>query len=198
MSSFWQEIETILIEKNCLDAFKLNAGATEGEIAALEKHINLQLPGTLRELLAVHDGQDQGFGLFFGLHFLSINGIRANWDNWISIENDGLNEELKDSMSSRPEGVIKPLYQNRKWIPITHDFGGNHIGIDFDPDTKGSPGQVIAFGRDDDEKRLIATTFEGFLLRFTQQLRSIQWEVAVNGWRLQAPYNRHYHDWSEL
>lgn len=198
MSRFWQEIETILLEKKCLDAFKLNAGASQDEIASLEKHIGLQLPSALKEFLAVHNGQDQGFGLFFGLQFLSTSGIRTNWDNWLSLENDGLNEELQDSMTSKPDGFIKPLYLNRKWVPLTHDFGGNHIGIDYDPDIKGTSGQIIAFGRDDDEKKLKAKTFEEFLSKFSQQLRSVQWEVAAEGWQLKAPYNRHYHDWHEL
>lgn len=198
MSRFWNEIEKILVEKGCLEAFKLNPGASQEEISALEKHIGLQLPRALRELLAVHNGQDSGFGLFFGLHFLSINGIRTNWDNWCSLEGDGLNEELQDSMSSKPEGFIKPLYLNRKWVPLTHDYGGNHIGIDYDPDMKGTSGQVIAFGRDDDEKKLKARTFEEFLSLFAQQLRSVQWEITANGWQIHAPYNRHYHDWHEL
>jgi cell wall assembly regulator SMI1 len=198
MSRFWNPIKTIVMERGCLEAFKLNPGASKEELFALEKHIGFQLPSALREFLAIHNGQDSGFGLFFGLQFLSTNGIRSNWDAWRSIEGDDLNKELQDSMSSTPEGFIKPLYLNRNWIPLTHDLSGNHIGIDYDPDIKGTLGQIITFGRDDDQKKLKAKTFEEFLSLFVQQLCSVEWKVTANGWQISAPYDRHYHDWQGL
>ena len=63
------------------------------------------------------------------------------------------------------------MYANPLWIPLTHDGGGNHAGLDFDPDTKGRPGQVIVFGRDMDTKRLVAPNFETFLDIFAAELR---------------------------
>ena len=73
-----------------------------------------------------------------------------------------MNDDCADMMSSDPPGVVKPVYTNRHWIPLTHDHGGNHVGLDFDPDDEGTPGQVIAYGRDEDEKQLLATSFEAF------------------------------------
>mgnify|MGYP006198197397 CR=1 FL=1 len=46
-------------------------------------------------------------------------------------------------------GAVDPAYINPRWIPLTHDGSGNHIGLDFDPWPGGRVGQVILFGRDE-------------------------------------------------
>jgi cell wall assembly regulator SMI1 len=199
MNTVWSEIEEILAAQNTLPLLKLNAGASTQEIEELEEHVCAKLPASLKQVLLRCNGQSQGFGLFFGLQFLSVAEIKSNWDMWRSLEGDGLNEELSDSMSSEPRGFIKPLYLNRGWIPITHDYGGNHIGIDLDPDTEGAIGQIIAFGRDDDVKKLKANSFEQFLEGFTNQLRTVKWVVTEKGWQFaDHEQGAHYHDWKPL
>lgn len=198
MSAFWTEVREILMAKRMLSKVNLNPPASRDEIISLERHLGVDLPQSLVQLLATHNGQDSGFGLFFGLHFLSISGIKYNWDNWHVIENDGMNEELADAMSSKPEGVIKPLYANSKWVPFTHDFGGNHLGLDFDPDKSGTLGQVITFGRDEDVKKLKANSFDEFAIQFIGQLKNISWEINDQGWVFdEEKYRTHYHDWME-
>ena len=73
--------------------------------------------------------------------------IAGEWDNWRSIDETAMNEDCADFMDSAPKGVIKPKYTNPLWIALTHDGGGNHAGLDFDPDANRRPGQVIVFGR---------------------------------------------------
>lgn len=155
------------------------------------------MPESFKSFLAHHNGEDDdSCGLIFGLRFLSCEQIKSNWDAWLELEGDGQNEEYAESMSSKPEGVIKPLYQNRNWIPITHDFSSNHIGIDFDPDTQGVTGQIIAFGRTDDEKKLKAHSFEEFVDIFISQLHGIDWTIGVDGWSFtEKKYDSHYHGW---
>lgn len=76
-------------------------------------------------------------------------------------------------MSSFPPGWIKSKYSHSGWIPLLTDRAGNYIGVDLDPPSSSSPaspnetggprtvadeelsgqaGQVIAFGREIDEK----------------------------------------------
>jgi cell wall assembly regulator SMI1 len=196
MSEAWTRIEGLLAERNVLPFLKLNPGASAAEIAAVEHHLGVTFPEEFRRLLLIHNGQDSGCGLFFGLQFLPLSEIKSNWDMWRSLDGDGLNEELADSMSSQPPGAIKPLYMNRGWVPFTHDYSGNHIGIDYDPDTQGIPGQIIAFGRDDDVKKLKADSFSHFLTTFERQLANLTWTITEKGWRVSDEgYNRHYHDW---
>ena len=170
----WLRIENRLAQLGCLDEMALLPGAAEEEISNLEQQVGFVLPGAVRQFLAIHTGQG-GFGLNYGQELLSVAGIRQQWDSWRSIDESEMNADCAEFMSSEPSGVIKPVYCNRAWIPITHDAGGNHLGLDFDPDTLGQSGQVIAFGRDVDTKRLIAVSFEAFLSTYITWLERAEW-----------------------
>jgi cell wall assembly regulator SMI1 len=67
------------------------------------------------------------------------------------------------------------MYSNPKWIPITHDNSGNYVGLDFDPDVRGRQGQVVTFGRDEDEKRVLADSYEAFLEVMLNDITASQW-----------------------
>lgn len=195
MKEQWDQIESILKSQGVIPHIEVNDGATSEEIQALEEHVGVSLPQSLKEFLSIHNGQSSGPGLFFGVVFLSTSEIARQWDAWDDL--DDMNEDMEDDMSSKPEGVIKPLYVNRKWIPLTHDYSGNHIGIDFDPDTKGTPGQIIAFGRDQDMKILKAKSFDDFIAMYISQLQSLAWGFKPEHWMMyDKNYNFHYNDWS--
>lgn len=162
MQAQWMRIRDRLQSLGCLEEMALLPGASQAEIDALERHIGVILPDPFKRFLVVHNGQD-GFGLIYGSALLSASGIRQQWDNWRSIDESAMNADCAEFMASDPEGFIKPLYCNRAWIPFTHDGGGNHFGLDLDPDILGKAGQVIAFGRDEDTKRLLANSFELFV-----------------------------------
>jgi len=46
---------------------------------------------------------------------------------------------------------------------LISDLGGNYIGIDLDPDTNGIKGQVIIFGRDEEDMIVLANSWDEFL-----------------------------------
>lgn len=64
--------------------------------------------------------------------------------------------------TSTPPLAIKRKYFHHKWIPIFYDYGGNFIGMDLDPDEKGTKGQIIVFGRDEENMFVIADSLEQF------------------------------------
>jgi len=77
-----------------------------------------------------------------------------------------LYEQLKDEgemCSSTPENHINCEYVNFKWVPLFHGGNGSYIGIDFDPDSKGTRGQIINFGIDDEQKFVLANSLSEFL-----------------------------------
>jgi cell wall assembly regulator SMI1 len=174
MQDQWMRIKERLESLGCLEQMALLPGASQAQIEALEEHMGVTLPAALKEFLAVHNGQG-GFGLIYGSEFLSVSGIRQEWDNWRSIDETEMNEDCAEFMGSEPNGFIKPLYCNRAWIPLTHDGGGNHFGLDLDPDILGKSGQVIAFGRDEDIKRLLANSFELFVEECIAWLERAVW-----------------------
>jgi cell wall assembly regulator SMI1 len=194
----WQQVESLLRSRGALALFALKPPASAADLESLQQHLGLALPASFVELLQLHDGQEDAArcGLFFGDPFLSVAGIRLHWDNWMSLADDGLDEEFAGAMSSDPPGAVKPLYLDAKWIPFTHDGGGNHSAIDLDPDTGGRMGQVIAFGRDLDEKRVLASSLEDFCARFLRHLESVAWSLDKGWWDFADPaFRKHYHGW---
>lgn len=75
--------------------------------------------------------------------------IETNWDEIMDFE-------------SFPNKSIKLKYFHYKWLPIFTDGGGNFIGIDLDPDDKGTKGQIIIFGRDERVLTVISKDLNSF------------------------------------
>jgi cell wall assembly regulator SMI1 len=168
-------------------AESLNPGATPAEIAQFRTTTKLTVPPDWTELYAWHNGQsEEAQGLFYGLRFLPLEQVLADIELWADLVD--MNEEMQDSMSSKPDGCIKKLYANPKWIPLTTDYGGNHIGIDLDPDVRGRVGQVIVFGRDEDEKKLAASSLSEFLELITKQLESGNFLVDEDDFSLKRDF----------
>jgi cell wall assembly regulator SMI1 len=199
MKRYWKRIEELFAERVPKGHERYFVpGASDAALARLERHLDVSLPADFKRFYRVHDGQGKrDFGLVFGLELLSVHRIRHEWDSWREI-GDELNEELAPAMSSEPKGYVRPLYSNPKWVPFTTDQTGTHLGLDFDPAAKGVVGQVIAFGRNQDRKKVMARSFRDFVHLFVGQLESIDWTIDPDGgWEIRHKRygRRHYHDW---
>ncbi|BDM65972.1 SMI1/KNR4 family protein [Shewanella sp. NFH-SH190041] len=172
-------ITATLTELGILTAAKLNPGASNDEISGLEQHLGQTLPQSVKNLLAVYNGQQHdALGIAFGARLLSIDGIKQCWDHWLNLDDEALNQENRGLMESDPVGVIKPLYTNPHWIPVTDDGSGNFMALDFDPDIRGTQGQIISCGIDEDVKCLVASDFEAFLENMVTYLKNERWTEA--------------------
>jgi cell wall assembly regulator SMI1 len=94
-----------------------------------------------------------------------------NWDNLefvvfangdYEVERTFYDFDNQIPFSSLPEHAIRKKYFHNKWLPLFSDYGGNYIGIDYDPDINGKKGQVINFGRDEEEMIVLADSLENF------------------------------------
>lgn len=128
------------------------------------------MPQSLKDLYRENDGQNQStIGVLFGQQLLPIKEITSNYKSWLDVIEQGL-DGLDDDMSSLPDGAVKKTYAHAYWLPLTHDQSGNHIGLDFAPDTNGIEGQVINFGRDENKKKVFANSLDEFFLHMTKLL----------------------------
>lgn len=124
-----------------------------------------------REIIKLtRDARNQISKLTEQLHEMEVQ--EYNWDNLeITAFGDGQHEVKRESydfdnklsLTSTPPGAIKTKYFHIKWIPVISDHGGNYIGIDLDPDDKGTKGQVIIFGRDEEDMFVLANSWGEFL-----------------------------------
>jgi cell wall assembly regulator SMI1 len=168
----WERIEAWLAAHAPHLLRDLRKGAAASTLAKLEAQVQRDLPEPVRAFYAVHDGQKSVCpkGIFYSLQFMPLARVLEAQRLWAQLVD--MNDDLAYAMRSSPSGYIKPVYANPLWIPFAHDQSGNHLGIDLDPDTEGSEGQVIVFGRDENRKRLVAQSFEEFINLFVEQLEA--------------------------
>lgn len=161
VTELWMELQMLLNEKYEGYTQLQKEAATMEEIRQVEKKINQRLPDPLKELYLCNNGEDERAASLLGFSLSPLEELYAQWQVWDELR-DQWNEE-EGGCTSYPEGHIKTVYINSLWIPFTHDGGGNHIGMDLDPDEKGTYGQIINFGGDEDDKFVIAPSLNDFL-----------------------------------
>lgn len=147
----------------------LNKGISENDIRAAEEEIGISFSTELKELYLTNNGDNHEAlcGVILGFQFLSLSEILSEWRRWKDLADDA---DLNDPnlFTSTPAGCIKRRYADTKWLPICTDNGGNYIGIDFDPDVNGCSGQIINFGRDENNKTVLSESLNAFFERLTR------------------------------
>ncbi|HEU4562860.1 MAG TPA: SMI1/KNR4 family protein [Longimicrobium sp.] len=176
----------------------LQPPASDADLAALAETLGVSLPPSFLDLYRWKNGQrDPGEpGPFYGLSFLSIPDLLKEWENWNEILADN-SFDLHGFSSSVAPGVVKERYANRHWIPFSHDWGGNHIGVDLDPGPKGRVGQVINFGRDEDAKYVLGQTVQAFVARLADELEAgnfVLMDPPDVGFETKTPPSSHFLD----
>ena len=173
----------------------LRPPATEDELRAVERVIGATLPADVRELYRIHDGQsDDATGVFFGLPLLPLAGVVRAWTTWRDVIDPATNEEISEGCTSEPASAIQCLYTCRGWIPLSDDYGGNHLGVDLAPGPLGARGQVIHFGRDENDKHVLAASFDDFLLKLGDLLESGNFVIDDGALSLGRPPVQHLLD----
>ena len=146
----------------------LREGASAADIRKAEAELGLRFPEPLKGLYLTNDG-DNGkavCGAILGLHFLSLKEMCMEWRSMKELlESKDINKN--SNSTSSPEGCIKRCYGNNKWLPLASDASGNFIGIDLDPDIHGTAGQIINWGRDEENKMVFAENADAFWERLT-------------------------------
>ncbi|MFK4084046.1 SMI1/KNR4 family protein [Kribbella sp. NPDC020789] len=138
-------------------------GATAAELAAFETSVGMEVPAELRELWALCGGQatiDAGVGVFPGLDFLGPGAASKEWLMWRRLRDESPADEMAELSSlatSRPAGAIAASYSCAGWIPVWRmEMAPDYVGIDLEPGPTGTVGQIITFGRDQDDKVVVA------------------------------------------
>jgi cell wall assembly regulator SMI1 len=169
-------------------AGELLPGATDAELAAFEDVVGVGVPAELRELWGLCGGQatvDAGVGVFPGLDFLGPEPAAKEWLMWRSLREESTAEELAELSSfatSRPVGAIALSYSCAGWIPVWRfATAPDYIGIDLEPGPTGTVGQIITFGRDQDDKVVVAESLVAMIEFFASAAESGQLRVVAEG-----------------
>lgn len=134
----------------------LGPGASVEALAKLEGAVGHALPPELRQLLALNDGQiaNDGCCVLPGLTLLSCRSIEHEWSVWAQLRASQTADELEsldDACRSLDDGVLD-VYTHPGWIPLLKDgWRADYLGLDLAPTLQGRAGQIINFGRDEEQ-----------------------------------------------
>lgn len=141
--------------------------ATDDELRNLEAMLGASLPPDFVEFLKIHNGQKgSAGGLFDNSEFLSTTAIIEQWVVWKDLLESGEFEGIK----SEPDAGVRDDWWNAKWIPFTHNGGGDHYCLDLAPSPAGKEGQVITMWHDMGTRGVEASTFKAW---FTQYVDAV-------------------------
>ena len=146
----------------------MRPGASRERLRAIEHEIGAELPADVVELYQMHDGQhplQDDAGLIYGFRLLPVDEALEDWaaNQRLLAADPELQDDCAEFMVSFPPGAIEPRYIHPGWFPLTRDGHSNHVGVDLMPGPLGTRGQVIVFGRDEDEKLLLSASLTDFL-----------------------------------
>jgi cell wall assembly regulator SMI1 len=167
MKEIWEQFESWLTVHWPEGLADLNPPATDQEIEELERGLGVHLPFDFVACLKVHNGQgNMAGGLFDNSEFLSTREILSQWKVWKDLLDSG---DFK-GIYSEPSAGVRNDWWNPKWIPVTHNGGGDHYCIDLDPTSEGRSGQVITMWHDMGNREVQANSF---LLWLDQYVKAV-------------------------
>jgi cell wall assembly regulator SMI1 len=160
VTTIWTKLEA-WIKTNVPDLKKsLKKGASDKQIAKLEKRLGVELPEEYKTFLQLCNGQKaEAEAGFYDGELLSAENVVIQWDVWRDLLEGGDFE----GTTSEPQKGIRNDWWNPKWIPITYDGNGNHLCIDLEPARGGRPGQIITMWHDSAERELMYASFTDWL-----------------------------------
>ncbi|CCH40868.1 putative cell wall assembly regulator [Wickerhamomyces ciferrii] len=173
-------IKTLIGEKfpNLRNIFQ--EGIPSSEINDFESEYNIKLPKDVVKYLQLVNGEspyeEQNqfmIGVFLGLEMLSLDEIKREMNVWKQVVDENPDFEEME-LETYPKGFVSPVYCDaNNWIGLTTDGSGNSIGIDLNPGPQGKIGQVIVWGRDYmDERIVLFDTWSCFLEKVVKDLQN--------------------------
>jgi cell wall assembly regulator SMI1/predicted DNA-binding WGR domain protein/uncharacterized protein YukE len=164
----WKRIDAWLTENAPSLMANMGAGATLESIEKAEAALGMELPDDVRASYAIHDGSGRRF-LFPSGYYLSLDEMVDRYGKWkYLVEEDG----GFDDEDSEPKGPIQKVHYHLKWIPLTHDGGGDHTLIDLAPAEGGKVGQLIEFSHETGPDVVAAPGLAAYLSTIADRLES--------------------------
>ena len=165
IDQIWASIERWLRERTPAALGSQRAGATESEIADMERSIGMTVPEDFHRSLKLHNPG----GFVHGFDLLKVEDICARWSEMNALMATG---KFDDWVASDATGeYFTPKWWDKRWLPIAEFQGGTLVCLDMGPGPKGCVGQVLRLElADDGPSRTSARSYEEWLKQFLDAL----------------------------
>jgi cell wall assembly regulator SMI1 len=194
-AALWNRYVAFLREHVPFAHGNLAPGATDERIGALERHIGCRLPEPVKVVWRMNDGQRatmiatnivKATPCIPTLSFLSTEMVARIWTEWDELRRSLAPADLDDlhgGTRSLIAGVVRPFYTSPLWIPLWADpTRADYAGVDFDPGEIGRLGQIINFGRNEDDHFQAATDFDDLLSCLVAEVEGGRWRASQMGY----------------
>ena len=151
-------------------------GATPEAVADAEKALGVEFPDAVRASYAIHDGSEI-MSLFPSGDYLPLAEMLFQYAAWKQLVEEG----DFDGIEHEPEGPIRRDHYHLKWIPLTHNGGGDHTLIDLAPAEGGLVGQLIEFDHETGPELVSATGLDDYLSYVADELEAGSVKVDEDG-----------------
>ncbi|WP_159023674.1 SMI1/KNR4 family protein [Formosa sp. L2A11] len=135
-----------------------------------EKEAGFPFPSIVKAYLTIHNGCEN-------TAFMGIENIYEEWKQWKDIYDDWTQEELLDTYTTNLNKALL-MYTTPYWIPFFNLQNGNFLAFDFAPNTKGTSGQIIRYGADQEIGYIEADSIHTFI----KSLMGNQGEIEDSEW----------------
>lgn len=127
----------------------------------------LNLPGDLRQILMIADGETRkSAGSVGNWRLMPIVEIQAAWGWLTQVAAKGAFMELK----TQPSPYLQVAWWHPGWVPFVGNDAGDFFCLDTQPSEPNRYGQILLFFQDRPERPLVAASLAGWLDRVTRDL----------------------------
>jgi cell wall assembly regulator SMI1 len=151
LEALWPRLVNRLRKDHHATYRSLLPGISAAEIARWEATLDFRLAPDVTAYFRLLGGQSEdreAQGLFRGWSPLPPAEIWSQRETMLADHGDPRHLEC--------EGPVRKQLSNHGWLPFAHDFSGNLLCFDHDPDEEGRVGQVIELDQDSNARRLIS------------------------------------------
>lgn len=161
----------------------LNPPATLQRIREVERLLDCEFPPDVVDSFLIHDGQTADSpGVIAGDELYGLDDILRSWTTW----KDLIDKGTFDGNESESDGVTSSLWYDLRWIPLTHEPGGDELCLDLNPGPEGVHGQIIQMIHDAPDRYAVAPSYGTWLTELADHFEAGLFELDDEGFLRKA------------
>jgi cell wall assembly regulator SMI1 len=191
MNELWQRIAGWFETHVPPGFFSPRPGASEAEIVEAESSLGVRLPEDFRDSYRLHNGGRDG-AFFWNYRLMPLEEILRR----AAVMKECLTIDLKAVLGidcgeyvPRPQGPIKRVFWNLRWVPFMDTGAADFFCLDLDPAPGGCVGQIIEHGHEEGPERLIAGSFREWLSQFADDLEAGEYRFGERSYNIEPVHD---------